>query len=182
MKKSSLYTKKGDGGKAQTLSGLRVSKSHPILRAVGAMDELNAHLGVLRELLGDGEDGLLLKKVQNELFIIGSLLTAGSNGEAMKLPRPSEDLLSLVEERIDRLDSELSPLKNFILPSGSKAAVYAHLSRTVCRRAEREVAALEEESIPRVATALVNRLSDYFFVLARMLNKKEGIEDDRWAF
>ena len=125
-----------------------------------------------------------MKKVQNALFDLGALLACPSESwEKFKLQNLKPELIALIEEEIDAMQSELDPLKNFILPGGSVSASHAHLCRTICRRVERKLIAFEEEhksEVPENSKEFLNRLSDYFFVLARRLNKENNVEDELW--
>ena len=184
MKKSSLYTKRGDGGKTAFFDGTRVDKSHDLLNCCGGIDELNSFIGLLSAHIDPDsrEEGDLLKTIQGELFTLGVHLMT-----TVKQRRPpmDEGLLLAVEKRIDALDEKLPPLKNFILPSGTKGASVAHICRSVCRRIERDMAHIgtrfpEHGGVSPPMQSLINRLSDYFFVLARVLNHRGGKKDDIW--
>lgn len=167
-----IYTKTGDRGKTGLFGGKRVSKSDPRLAAYGDTDELNALLGLARNQNRDPSVDETLKRIQNDLFDLGRLLAT---------PDPKRLDVSFLEEAIDRLDRELPPLRNFILPGGSELASTLHLARTVCRRAERDVVALaEREPVAEEALAYINRLSDFLFVLARWVNFKEGVAESPW--
>jgi cob(I)alamin adenosyltransferase len=175
-----VYTRTGDGGETSLLSGGRVAKNHHRLEAYGTLDELNSVLGVLRaEPLSEDVAGRL-ESVQESLFEIGSALADPEHRVAHD-HRAWE--AAPLEEWIDAMDADLEPLSNFILPGGSRAAGLAHVARTVCRRAERRVIAIETvgEAVPDGVGRYLNRLSDTLFVVARYLNATAGIADPVWA-
>jgi cob(I)alamin adenosyltransferase len=173
-----VYTKKGDSGTTSLLSGRRVSKLYPEIRAVGALDELNSFVGLLRtEYKPEGE---LLEEIQWDLFNAGSMIINDNNSQITNV---TESDIEVLETVMDGLNEQLPDLKNFILPNGSKAQTYAHICRTICRRAEIEVLnCLVMENTERVAiiTKYLNRLSDFFFVLARFIGHKENIDETIW--
>ena len=173
MKKSNLYTATGDKGTTSLVGGKRVSKADIRLEAYGTTDELNAHIGVLVAMLpADDEDSRLLRHIQDKLFTIGSALATDlETTQLHEASRLNDDEITLVENRIDTLDSIVPPLRRFVQPGGTQAAAQAHVCRTVCRRAERCVCALAEVNpVADNVQRYINRLSDYFFVLARYIN------------
>ena len=170
-----IYTRTGDGGTTGLADGSRVSKDAPRIEAIGAVDELNSVLGVLlAEVLPDTARDCLVG-AQNDLFDLGGELSV-----------PGHTLMSKahverLEHDLDRFNAGLSPLKDFILPAGTRAAALAHLARTVCRRAERRLVTLSrKQKIAPVLPAYLNRLSDLLFVLARELNRAAGKPDVLW--
>jgi len=170
-----LYTKTGDQGETSLFSGGRVGKDHPRIEAYGAIDELNSFLGLLltTPLTESAEDQL--RAIQSSLFAIGSVL-ADADG---KLDHDASSWATApIESWIDAMDSDLDELRAFILPGGSQGAALAHVARTVCRRAERRVLAIDGVA-PGIVPYL-NRLSDAFFVLARAINARLGISDPEW--
>ncbi|MEX0621566.1 MAG: cob(I)yrinic acid a,c-diamide adenosyltransferase [Candidatus Woykebacteria bacterium] len=182
-RKVRIYTKSGDKGETSLIFGSRVSKDDPRVKAYGAIDELNASLGLARSFTRDGKISRLLQNIQNELFNIGAELASPK-----KLKKKTNNYYHLeqgetykLESIIDQYDKKLHTLRSFILPGGTKTASALHLSRTVCRRAEREVVSLSKvkEINPSILTYL-NRLSDLLFVLARAENKKSKITDIPW--
>lgn len=193
-----IYTRTGDKGKTSLIGGARVSKSNARLEAYGTVDELNSLLGLLAhdihaELVSRGDQlgreatALVaeLAIVQSDLFDLGSQLATEDAQLRAKLPTISSERVTELEKRMDEFSASLKPLKNFILPGGSRAAAVAHVARTVCRRAERLCVALleTEETANDVDPNLVqylNRLSDYLFVLARHANRLLGIEEPLW--
>ena len=177
-----IYTRTGDAGETALGTGERVSKAHLRIQAYGTVDETNATLGIVRLHTGAHEcDKLdhLLARIQNELFDLGADLCVPDTGKDLGyeplriLPKQYER----IEAEIDELNAELSPLRSFVLPGGHPAAAHLHLSRTVCRRAERlivELASHEGEHVSEGAVAYVNRLSDFFFVASRWANARVG--------
>ena len=175
-----IYTKTGDKGTTSLLSGTRVSKADMRLDAYGTLDELNSWLGVLAAELPTNSFPLLTK-IQSELFSMGSYLAL--EGEAtFPMPKLDPDLVNALERQIDSWNEQLPELKNFILPSGSKASSMAQVARTITRRAERRVVALANEvEVKAEIPVFLNRLSDFFFVLARFILHKEGLEEPIWT-
>jgi cob(I)alamin adenosyltransferase len=170
-----VYTKTGDAGETALVGGTRVSKAQARVVAFGDVDELNSLLGVARTFLADEELDAELGRIQNELFILGADLASPSD---VQLRRVDETLVQELEQLIDRLLEELEPLQEFILPGGSQAGAFLHLARTVARRAERSVVLLtEQESINAHALVYLNRLSDYLFVAARVVNRRTGMAE-----
>jgi cob(I)alamin adenosyltransferase len=172
-----IYTKTGDGGETSLLSGGRVSKDSARIEAYGTVDELNSVLGLLRcEALPTETDGPL-EQVQEALFSLGAVL---ADPEQKYPPDESAWATATLESWIDAMEGDLTPLKRFILPGGSRAASLAHLARTVCRRAERRIQTIAGDDLPNGVVAYVNRLSDVLFVLARWMNLQMGVEDTPW--
>jgi cob(I)alamin adenosyltransferase len=175
-----IYTRTGDAGETALGSGLRLSKAHLRIQAYGTVDETNATLGVVRLHTADEALGLLdtmLARIQNELFDLGADLCVPDTDEKLTheplriLPSQCDRL----EKEIDRLNDELAPLRSFVLPGGHPAAAYLHVSRTVCRRAERLIVELKShlgEHVGDAALAYINRLSDFLFVASRWVNAK----------
>jgi cob(I)alamin adenosyltransferase len=172
---SKIYTRTGDAGTTGLGDGSRVGKDGPRIAALGEVDEVNAVIGVLlcEELPAEVRE--LLTGVQNDLFDLGGELSV-PGGAFLKATQPAR-----LEAAIDRYNGELAPLKEFILPGGTRAAALTHQARTVCRRAERAVVALAQgEAVSEPARQYLNRLSDLLFVLARWLNKAAGRGDVLW--
>ncbi len=172
---SKIYTRTGDQGTTGLGDGRRVSKDCERIHALGEIDELNALVGVLQleQMTGDLHE--LLTDIQHDLFDLGGELCI----PGMEMIR-AERVLYL-EQRLDHLNETLAPLKEFILPGGSRASAVAHQVRTVCRRAERAVTALHSvEPVREEAIQYINRLSDLLFVLARYLNRADGGKDVLW--
>ena len=180
---SRIYTKAGDGGETGLGDGSRVSKDHARVEAVGAVDELNAVLGLLAAHAPDGPERELVRSVQNDLFDVGAdLCVPPKEGEAPdQCLRVTAAQVGRLEAAIDRLNARLQPLTSFVLPGGSPAAAWCHLARTVCRRAERAVVTLAHaEPVNPQVLAFLNRLSDLLFVLARVANR-DGKDDVLWV-
>lgn len=178
-----IYTRTGDKGETGLLGGKRVPKDDLRIEAYGTVDELNSHLGLLRDMSAP-HHGELLVTIQNTLFAIGSRLASQSDEEAVrfKVPPIEEDAITALEHAMDRMDADLDPMRNFILPGGHPAASQAHVCRTVCRRAERCVVRLDREA-PQdpILIRYLNRLSDLLFVLARHLARLNGAVDTPWT-
>jgi len=170
-----IYTKTGDDGETSLYSGGRVGKEHPRIEAYGTVDELSSLLGLLQiEPLPDAAIARL-REVQASLFAIGGVL---ADPEAKLVRDPLAWDTAALEEWIDAMDADLEELRAFILPGGCRGAALAHVARTVCRRAERRVLAVEDAEIGIVP--FLNRLSDALFVLARSLNAREGVAESEW--
>ena len=179
-----IYTKTGDDGTTGLLGAGRVGKDDPRIDSYGTVDELNAVLGVARASGGlDADADALLARVQDDLFAVGAAL-ADPDPEGRFHNAVAEGYATRLEAEIDRLEAELPPLTQFILPGGSSAASRLHLARTVCRRAERLVVHLGRQpgvDVPDHLIAYLNRLSDFLFVLARAVNHRSGIADIPWT-
>ena len=176
-----IYTKKGDQGQTALIGGTRVPKYHIRIEAYGTIDELNSHIGLVRDHCSDENDLRLLKNIQNQLFSLGALLAADPDKSKMDLPKLKEDYITAMEIRMDEMEADLPELKSFILPGGHPSVSFTHVARCVCRRAERKVVYLEEQdSIPDFSISYLNRLSDYLFVLSRKLTKDHGLQDNLW--
>jgi len=171
-----IYTKTGDKGETSLLGGTRVSKAHAKLEAYGTIDELNSTLGVIAA--GNKKHQQKVQNIQHLLFNIGSLL-AVEREVSFDLPTISEDDIVWLEQEMDAMNEHLPVLKNFILPGGSVLSAQTHISRCVCRRAERRVVALQDAKYTLVIQYL-NRLSDYLFVLSRDILHQEGVEEVIW--
>ncbi len=177
-----VYTKTGDGGETALADGSRVAKSSPRVVAYGEVDEVNSAVGLARTAgLVEGLDEVL-GKVQNELFHLGSELSApAAAGIPGELPRVEAEHVAYLERSMDALMTELPALENFVLPGGSAGGAALHLARAVCRRAERAVVALAAaETVRPEALAYLNRLSDWLFVAARYENRAAGAPDVLW--
>lgn len=169
MEKSRIYTKTGDKGTTSLVGGQRVSKAHERLECYGTVDELNSFIGLLITSLEDKEDEDFLLFIQHKLFSVGSYLaTDQSSTELHVESKITPETIERIEKEIDRIDSSLPKMKNFILPGGCRSASLAHVCRTVCRRAERQIYRLTETTpVEEPVLKFMNRLSDYLFVLAR---------------
>lgn len=181
-----IYTKTGDDGETGLFGGPRVPKDHLRIECYGTVDELNSVVGLVRLQLKDSAAEASraldaeLERVQNELFDLGAAL-ATPDPIKFGIPGVSDEAIAFVERSIDRFEQDLEPLKQFILPGGAPAAAYLHLARTVCRRAERLTVALARQSdIAPTSVIYLNRLSDWFFVAARWMNRAAGEPDVPW--
>ena len=175
-----IYTKKGDDGTTGLLGGTRVPKHHLRIESYGTVDELNSYLGLLRDLHPAIESEIL--EIQDRLFTLGSHLALDpSHVGKMNLPQIDERDVTFLEQRMDAMDEVLPPMRNFVLPGGNPVVSHCHVARTICRRAERLVAALNEhELVPQVIMHYLNRLSDYLFVLSRKLTQDLGASEKPW--
>jgi cob(I)alamin adenosyltransferase len=179
---SRIYTKTGDQGETALGDGTRVPKDHARVAAYGSVDELNAVLGLLLSLQPPPPEADLLRGIQNDLFDVGADLCvppAASEAAGSRLRVQPAQALRL-EQAIDRLNAPLAPLTSFVMPGGTAAAAWAHLARTICRRAERDVVTLARgEAVNPEVIVYLNRLSDLLFVLARVYNN-HGRGDVLW--
>lgn len=175
-----IYTKTGDRGETSLMGGSRVPKDSLRIAAYGTVDELNAHLGLIRSGRPGEQLDALLGMLQDRLFVLGADL-ASPRQEERKVPRiGAEDVVKL-EKAIDDLDGKLEPLASFILPGGTVPAAQMHIARTVCRRAERAVVKLaREERIGEEPVVFLNRFSDLLFVMARFANHLAGVHETPW--
>ena len=174
-----IYTKTGDDGNTGLQGNYRISKSHQRIIAYGTVDEANASLGIIQLNLLDEDVVKILTRIQNELFVVGSDLSNTNLNDSKN--RVSLDMINKLEDDIDKLESELTPLKNFILPGGEPEAAQIHYSRVVVRRAETQVVLLsEKDEINSNCIKYLNRLSDLLFVMGRLINKRKGREDIIW--
>lgn len=179
---SKVYTKTGDKGVTSLLGGARVSKSNELVRLYGSVDELNAFVGLSAVYALDHT--ILLQKIQSSLFDLGALLACPRDKRSdFGLTGIKDSLISELENEIDNMTANLDELKSFILPGGDVSAANIHLARTVTRRVERDlVESFNSSADAELESAIVflNRLSDFFFVLARFYNKKNGVQDIPW--
>lgn len=167
-----VYTKRGDEGYTSLLSGKRVHKTDNRIELVGELDELNSFIGLLKSQFIDRPN--FLEQIQWNLFNAGAVIINDNNTE---LKHITESDIQLLEVGMDKMNEELPELKNFILPGGTESVALAHICRTICRRTERSLSKHIEN--PIIAKYL-NRLSDYFFVLARYIGHKENINETKW--
>ena len=177
-----IYTKTGDKGTTSLVGGVRIDKSHTRIEAYGTLDELSSALGYLLSLLPDGVDVALLERVQHELFNIGThLATDREQRPDAPVPPLDPSNVTQLEAAIDQMQAQLPPQAHFILPGGAPAAAWAHVCRTICRRAERRVVSLSHlAEVPSHALLYLNRLSDYLFVLARFINHNAELIEKTW--
>lgn len=190
VKLNKIYTRTGDGGSTGLADGSRVLKHSLRPQAYGTVDELNASLGLVFLCLDNKKDEnvfndikVLIRGIQNDLFDLGADLSTpiSKAKQSYKPLRITDNQIKKIEEKIDEYNDELKPLNSFILPGGSEAASLIHLSRTIARRAERDVSLLSsEEEINKNSLVYLNRLSDLLFVLSRVLNEN-GLNDVLWV-
>lgn len=181
MSEWKIYTRKGDGGETSLLGGLRVPKHDPRIEAYGTVDELNSFVALVRDFSTDAWANALLLVIEERLFVVESLLAAATPDDWKRLPRITEADIQKLEEAIDLMNETLPPITNFILPGGHPLNAYAHVARTVCRRAERCVSAMaapDEEH--QLALKYLNRLSDFLFVLARKFTHDNKAVEIAW--
>ncbi len=176
-----VYTKAGDKGVTSLFGGTKIHKDDIKIEAYGTVDELNSQLGVLLSMIPENEINNFILKLQNVLFDVGSHLA--SDGSADKfLPELKVSIVESLESEMDKMTAALPELKSFILPRGNLRIATTHVCRTVCRRAERRVVSLSrKQEIPDFIIVFLNRLSDYFFVLARFLGQSDGIDEEKWV-
>jgi cob(I)alamin adenosyltransferase len=179
-----IYTKTGDKGRTSLIGGTKVLKSDLRIEAYGNVDELNSFVGLCNDLLQDEACKKILSEIQDRLFTIGSSLACDPEKETkMNLPGLVETDITLLENEIDRMNDSLPEMKHFILPGGHVTVSQLHITRCVCRRAERGCVRLLQEinnSGNNLTIKYLNRLSDYLFVLARYTAKREGAEEIAW--
>jgi cob(I)alamin adenosyltransferase len=175
-----IYTKAGDKGMTSIYGGKPLSKDDIRIESYGTVDELNSWLGILVSNSEDEKEKQLLLKIQSELFSIGSIL-ASTADKHESMPQVNQNDVEALESAIDFMQTALPPLKSFILPGGNHRSSFCHLSRTVCRRAERRIVSFSNvEQVPDLIIVYMNRLSDYLFVLSRYWSMKDGLEDIPW--
>lgn len=178
-----IYTKTGDTGQTSLISGRRVSKADSRIDAYGTVDELNSWIGLVRDQPVNENRRDLLKEIQDRLFTVGATLATDPDRKTPRKAMPDivEGDITLLEQAMDTMDNELPELRAFVLPGGHPSVSYAHLARTVCRRAERLVIGLNEQSsVDPLVIQYLNRLSDYLFVLSRKMTQELGSEEVAW--
>lgn len=174
---SKIYTKKGDQGTTQVLgSRTRIGKCDVLIESIGTVDELNSYVGLIRSVNTNKEHDVLLQQIQCDLFNMGTCLADTKNKYKTSFN------INTIEQSMDLMSKSLEPLKNFILPTGNLAMCYCHVSRTVCRRAERQIVLLNQTSpVKPELLSYINRLSDYFFVLARKISVETDTIETIWT-
>lgn len=181
---SKIYTKTGDKGTTGLIGGTKVPKSHLRIEAYGTIDELNSFIGLLTDHLNNtGTATPLLNEIQDRLFTIGSSLACDPEKEPrLKIPDLKEEDINTLEHEIDRMEAELPPMKSFLLPGGHIAVSTTHITRCVCRRAERACVRLQDQQlfVEPLVLRYLNRLSDYLFVLARYIGQLLFIPEIPW--
>jgi len=183
-----IYTKTGDKGSTSLFGGTRVPKHHIRIECYGTVDELNSHIGLIRDQEIDSHSKDMLITIQEQLFTLGAILATDpekaslkSGKDRLSIPKiASEDILHL-ETEMDRMNDILPTMKHFVLPGGHTTVSYCHIARCICRRAERLTTQLnEQEPVNEHVLIYLNRLSDYLFVLARKLTKDLQVEEIKW--
>ncbi|MEP2023807.1 MAG: cob(I)yrinic acid a,c-diamide adenosyltransferase [Reichenbachiella sp.] len=176
-----VYTKTGDKGTTGLLGGTRVSKANLRIESYGTIDELNSHIGMVRDQPVNESIAEELIAIQNTLFVIGSHLASDPNKSKVVIPEIEAEKIVLLENAIDRMDGELPEMRNFVLPGGHVSVSAGHIARCVCRRAERLVIGLSEnEMVHENITKYLNRLSDYLFVLCRWMTQELKAPEVPW--
>lgn len=183
-----IYTRTGDAGDTGLVGGKRVSKDSPRIWAYGTVDELNSVIGLARAFNGEKPStagrkiDAVLARIQNELFNLGAELATLPQDMSPGMPRAEKKHIVALEKLMDELNRDVGPLREFILPGGSKTAAALHQARTICRRAERFCVRLAaNEAIGEHVVPYLNRLSDALFVLARWANYKQGVKETFWT-
>lgn len=176
-----IYTKTGDGGLTSLIGGTRVPKHDLRIESYGTVDELNSYIGLIRDHDIDVAQKDTLKEIQDRLFTIGASLASDPEKSKMKIPDLHLSDITFLENQIDEMNVVLPDLKHFILPGGCQVVSFCHVSRCVCRRAERIIVHLKEESfVDEKVIVYLNRLSDYLFVLARKLCHDSNVPENQW--
>ena len=176
-----IYTKTGDDGTTGLFGGARVPKYDLRIEAYGTVDELNSYIGLIRDQPLDKEVIEVLLEIQDRLFTIGSILAAQPGKKNISVPNLLQVDIELLEKEIDKMDTQLPPMKNFILPGGHTTVSFIHIARCVCRRSERLVVHLSvENEVDGLIIKYLNRLSDYLFTLARLVAKNLGASERPW--
>ena len=177
-----IYTKGGDQGETSLIGGTRVPKDHVRIEAYGTLDELNSFIGLLRDQPEAAGIRAELIRIQEQVFTVESHLASDPDGIARQLPDLPESEIAFLEAQIDHMNERLPALTNFILPGGHTVVSLAHVARTICRRAERHTVSLARTNpVDPVIIRYLNRLSDYFFVLARYLGQETNSGEAVWA-
>jgi len=176
-----IYTKTGDQGTTSLFGGKRVSKADIRIDTYGTVDELNSWIGVLRDQEVNALRKGIFLAIQDRLFTIGSMLATEPGNTRVKIPTLTEEDVRFLENQIDAMETGLSPMRSFILPGGHPSVSFGHVTRTVCRRAERLVIALHEsEPVDPAVIKYLNRLSDYLFVLTRQMTHELKADESPW--
>lgn len=176
-----IYTKTGDKGTTALFGGKRVSKADLRIDTYGTVDELNSYMGLVRDQEVNAHRKGILTEIQDRLFTIGSILATEPGNTKVKVPALSESDVTFLENEIDAMEEKLPPMKSFVLPGGHPSVSFCHVARTVCRRAERLVIALNaQEKTDDLIIKYLNRLSDYLFVLSRKMTAELKAEETPW--
>ncbi|MFC7444414.1 cob(I)yrinic acid a,c-diamide adenosyltransferase [Mesoflavibacter profundi] len=183
-----IYTKTGDKGTTALFGGTRVPKHHIRIDSYGTVDELNSHIGLIRDQKIDSHYKDILINIQDKLFTVGAILatdpekaTLKNGKQRLNIPKINQYDIQLLEDEMDKMDAQLPPMTHFVLPGGHQTVSFCHIARTVCRRAERLASALYDlEPFQQDTLTYLNRLSDYLFVLARKLSQDLKAEEVKW--
>lgn len=183
-----VYTKTGDNGTTALFGGTRVPKHHIRIESYGTIDELNSHIGLIRDQAINQMHKNVLMEIQDRLFTVGAILatdpekaTLKNGKDRLNIPKISESDIKFLEDNMDSMDAELPPMTHFVLPGGHQTVSFCHIARTVCRRAERLASHLNDlEPFQPETLKYINRLSDYLFVLARKLSHELQAEEIKW--
>ena len=184
-----IYTKTGDKGTTALFGGTRVSKHHIRIESYGTIDELNSHLGLIRDQQIKDHYKAILEQIQNNLFTVGAILATDpdkaklkSGKDRLNIPKISESDIKLLEDEMDEMNGQLPEMTHFILPGGHQTVSFCHIARCVCRRAERMAVRLYDiEPFQDDTLKYINRLSDYLFVLARKLSYELKADEIKWV-
>jgi len=178
MRISKVVTKTGDKGETGLGDGSRVSKDDPRIECIGTLDELNSFIGFAKVAIADAGIVTFLEKIQNDLFNIGGSLAM----PGVEMKSVDDECIAVLEKQVETWNNELPQLKEFVLPGGSEASARLHLARTSTRSTERRLVSLHKtEPLPDEWLQYINRLSDVFFVLARKLQRAEGVDEKQWT-
>ncbi len=176
-----IYTKTGDKGQTSLIGGTRVPKHHIRIEAYGTVDELNSYIGLIRDQPIDEHSKKILIEIQDRLFTIGSMLASDPEKSKMKIPGLIEDDITLLENEMDKMNETLPEMRSFVLPGGHTTVSFCHITRCVCRRAERLTIHLSENNlVPDLVIKYLNRLSDYIFVLSRKFTQDLKAQEIPW--
>lgn len=176
-----IYTKTGDQGTTSLFGGKRLSKADLRIDTYGTVDELNSYIGLLRDQQVNEKRKAVLVEIQDRLFTIGSSLATEPGNTKVKIPQLIDSDIEFLEKEIDTMDAQLEPMRSFVLPGGHQSVSFCHVARTVCRRAERLVIALNTtESVEPMVIKYLNRLSDYLFMLSRQMTLELKAEETPW--
>ena len=176
-----IYTKGGDKGETSLVGGSRIAKDHDKIEAYGTVDELNSWIGVLSDAPENSDRRPILKEIQDRLFTVGAELASEPEQNRKKLPELFESDIELLEKEMDSYTEQIPPLRAFVLPGGHQLVSFAHVARTVARRAERQIIRLSRsEPVNPLIIKYLNRLSDYLFVLSRKITQEQNAEEISW--
>jgi cob(I)alamin adenosyltransferase len=176
-----IYTKGGDRGSTSLIGGRRVSKNHPKIEAYGTVDELMAHIALLKDSYQNENSEQLFIWILDRLMTVSSLMAVDFVDGDIPIPKLFEEDVLLLEKEIDKMESKLEPLNSFLLPGGSVAVSQCHVARTVCRRAERLSLNMKEETgFENLIIQFLNRLSDFLFVFSRLISSEQKLKEIRW--